>query len=93
MLSFLEFFFLMDKNFIAPNLNLVNEPDLTKILKSKIFLHLVGQLWAAHVILRYKSISISFQSPKYVIKAKDPWLHQINIAVPDFLGGPPLAST
>ena len=38
-------------------------------------------------------ISISFQSSKYVIKAKDPQLHQINIVVPSFLSGPSLAGT
>ena len=93
MLSFPEFFILTDKNFTAPNLNLVNEPDLTRILKFEIFLHLDKQLWAAHVILGYKPVLTSFQSPKYIINAKDPWLHQINIIVPDFLGSPPLAST
>ena len=29
----------------------------------------------------------------FVIKVKDPWLHQINIAVPGFLTGPPFAGT
>ena len=52
-----------------------------------------GQLHATHVILGYKSISSSFQSPKNVIKAKDPRLKQINIAVPGFLTGPPLEGT
>ena len=83
MLSFPEFFFLTDKNFTALNLNLVNEPDLTRILKFEIFLHLDRQLWAAHVILGYKPVLTSFQSPNYIINAKDPWLHQINNVVPD----------
>lgn len=47
----------------------------------------------AHVILGYTPISTNFQAPKYVIKAKDPQLHQINIAVPSFLFGPPLKGT
>ena len=51
------------------------------------------QLRATHVILGYKPISSSFQSPKNVIKAKDPRLKQINIAVPGFLIGPPLEGT
>ena len=63
-----------DKNFNAPNFNFVNEPDFTRILKSEIFLHTDGQLRVAHVILGYKPISSRFQSPKYVIKAKDPRL-------------------
>ena len=47
------------------------------------------QLHATHVILGYKPISTSFQSTKYVIKAKDPRLQQINVAIPGFLGSPP----
>lgn len=82
-----------NKNFTAPNLNFVNEPNLTRIVKSKIFLHTDGQLRAAHVILGYKPISTRFQTPKYIIKAKDPQLHQINIAVPGFLNGPPPEGT
>ena len=82
-----------DKNFTTPNLNFINEPDLTRILKSEIFLHTDKQLRATHIILEYKPISTSFQSPKYIIKVKDPQLHQINIAVPSFLNGPHLVST
>lgn len=47
----------------------------------------------AHIILGYKPISSSFQSPKNIIKAKDPRLHQINVAMPGFLIGPPLEGT
>ena len=65
---------LTDKHFTAPNLNLVNNPDLTRILQSKIFVHTDGQIRAAHIILVYKPISTSFQVPKYIIKAKDPRL-------------------
>ena len=82
-----------DKHFMTPNLNLVNEPNLTRILQSKIFVHTDGQLRATHIILGYKPISTSFQAPKYIIKVKDPWLHQINVAVPGFLIGPPPAGT
>jgi len=45
-------------------------------------------LRATHIILGYDPISSSFQAPKYVIKAKDPRLHQVNIVVPGFLAGP-----
>ena len=48
---------------------------------------------ATHVILRYKLISYSFQSPKNVIKAKDPRLHLIDIAVPGFITSPPPKGT
>ena len=90
---FICFWISTDKNYTAPNFSLVNEVDLTRILRSEIFLHTDGQLHATHVILGYKSISSSFQSPKNVIKAKDPRLKQINIAVPGFLTGPPLEGT
>ena len=76
---------LVDKYSAIPNLNLVNEPDLTKILKAKIFVHKDGQLRATHLILGYDPMSSSFQAPKYMIKATDPLLHQINIAVLGFL--------
>ena len=62
-----------------------------RILQSEIFVHTYGQLRAAHLILGYKPISTSFYAPKYVIKAKDPRLHQINIPMPSFLTGPPPA--
>ena len=80
----------IDKNFTAPNFGLVNKAYLNRILRSEIFLHMNGQLHVTHIILEYKPISSSFQSPKNVIKAKDPWLHQISIAVPVFLTKPPL---
>lgn len=41
----------------------------------------------AHVILGCKPISSSFQSPKYVIKARDPRLPLIDIVVPGFIAG------
>ena len=48
-----------------------------------------GQLCTAHVILGYKPISSSFLSPKKIIKARDPRLYLINVAVLGFLTGPP----
>ena len=74
-----------DKYSAILNLNLVNEPDLTKILKAEIFVHKDGQLRVTHLILGYDPMSSSFQAPKYMIKARDPLLHQINIAVLSFL--------
>ena len=82
-----------NKNFTAPNISLVNEPDLNKILRSEIFLHKDGQLRAAHIILEYKPISSSFQSPKNVIKTKDPRLHLIDVAISGFLIEPPPEGT
>ena len=72
-----------DKNFTTPNFNFVNEPDLTRILRFEIFLHMDGQLCAAYIILEYKPISSNFQSQ----------LQQINITVPRFLTSPPPEGT
>ena len=47
-----------------------------------------------HVILGFNPISKHFQSPKHVIKAKDPRLALIGVAVPGFLTiTPPPAGT
>lgn len=71
----------------------MNAFDLKKILKSKIFLHTNGQLHVAHVIFGYTPISTHFQSPKNVIKTRDPYLARIDIAVEGFIRLPPLAKT
>ena len=42
------------------------------------------QVRAAHKILGYDLIQKSFTVPKYIIKAKDPWLQKITIAEHDF---------
>ena len=68
-----------------PNFNLVNQPNLDKILKAEVFVHSDGQLKAAHLILDYTSISKSYQVPKCVIKAKNPRLHRISVAASGFL--------
>ena len=44
-----------------------------------------GQLKAAHLILGYNPISCAFQAPTCVIRAKDPWLHIINVAYERFV--------
>ena len=80
----------VDKNSTIPNFSLVNQPSLDKILKVKVFIHSNGQLRAAHLILGYTHISNSFQVSKCVIKAKDPHLHQISIAVLGFLTTDPI---
>ena len=78
-----------NKQFTAPNFNLVYCEDLNRIVRFEIFLHKDEQLCAVHVILGYKPISFSFPSPKHVIKAKDPRLLLIDIVVPGFLASPP----
>ena len=71
----------------------MNREDLYRILRSEIFLNKDGQLHAAHIILGYKPIFSNFQSPKHLIKAKDPRLLLIDIVVPRFLTGPPPEGT
>jgi len=70
-----------DKNVVVPLFSFVNQPSLDKILKAKVFVHSDGQLRATHLILNYTPISKSFQALKCFIKAKDPRLHWISIAV------------
>ena len=95
----IKFYFLdefADKCAAEPNLSMVNKESLDKILCIEVFVHDDDQLRAAHIILGYKPISSDFQAPKCVIKAKDPYLHHITVAVPDFLlpeGAPVLEGT
>ena len=74
-----------NKNAVVPNFSLVNQSSSDKLLKAEMFVHSDGQLRVAHLILSYTPISESFQVPKCAIKAKDLRLHQISVAVPDFL--------
>ena len=48
-------------------------------------MNLDGQLQAAHLILGYTPISSSFQAPKCVMRARNPRLHRISVALPSFL--------
>ena len=62
--------------------------DLNRILQSEIFFHRDEQLRAVHVTLGFKPISKHFQSAKHVIKAKNPRLAIIDVALPRFLTEP-----
>ena len=85
--------FFVDEFHTALNKSLVNFLDLNRILKSEIFLYQDGQLWVVHVILGFMPISNHFQSPKNVIKAKDPRLALIAVAVLGFFTKLPPSST
>ena len=74
-----------DKHAAVPNFNLINQQSLDKILKAEVFIHSDGQLKAAHLILGYTPFSSSFQALKCVIKAKNPRLQLINVAILGFL--------
>ena len=84
-LSFFVFVGFADPRAAILNINLVNKVDLDKVLKAEVFVHSDGQLRVAHLILGYDLISSSFQACKYVIKAKDPRLHQIKVVVPSLI--------
>ena len=71
----------------------MNFPELNRILRSEIFLHKDDQRRAMHMILGFNPISKRFQSPKHVIRAKDPRLALIDVAVPGFLTTPSLSGT
>ena len=79
-----------DLHTTVPNLNLVNQASLDKILKAEVFVHTNSQLRVAHLILDYIMISKSFQAPKCVIKVRDPRLQRISIAAPSFLLSSPI---
>ena len=78
-------FHLADEYHTAPAKHLVNFKDLNRILKAEIFLHMDGQLRVAHIILGYKLSTKRFQSPKNVIKTRNPRLALIDVAVLGFL--------
>ena len=55
--------------------------DLKTILQAEVFVNEGDfQVRAAHKIFGYDPIQKSFAAPKYVIKAKDPWLQKIIVA-------------
>ena len=75
-----------DKRATKPNLSLVNEASLDRILQAEVYVNEAdGQLRAAHLILGYTPLSLAFQAPKCVIKAHDPWLHRISVAHQGFI--------
>ena len=75
-----------DKHSTTPQLNLVNRQSLDKILRSEVFVNEAdSQLRVAHVIFGYQPISLAFQAPKCVIKAKDPRFHRISVAYKGFV--------
>ena len=76
----------VDRCTTEPNFNLVNKEGLDRILKAEVFVNEDdGQLRVAHLILGITPISRAFQAPKCVIKAHDPRLRCISVAVEGFL--------
>ena len=70
-----------DPHVFERHLHLVNRADLETILRAEVFVNESNhQVRAAHKILGYNPIQRSFVAPKYVIKAKDPWLQKITVA-------------
>ena len=54
-------------------------------MKAEAFIRTDGQLSTTNIILSYTPTSMTFQVPKCVVKARDPRLHQINVATMGFL--------
>ena len=82
----LQFNGFADRRYTKPNLRLVNQASLDKVLKAEIYVNETdGQLQAAHLILGYTPPSFAFQAPKCVIRARDPRLHRINVAFKGFI--------
>ena len=83
---FFHFNDIANKRSTKPQLSLVNKESLDRILWAKVYVNETdGQLRAAHLILGYTPISLTFQAPKYVIKANDPRLHRISVAYEGFV--------
>ena len=75
-----------DKSSTKPQLSLVNKESLDRILRAEVYVNEAdGQLRVGHLILGYTPISLAFQAPKYVIKARDPQLHRISVAYTGFV--------
>ena len=70
---------------IAKRHSLVNFDLLNQVLRSKIFLNREGQLRAVHIVLGFKPISTRFQVSKHVIRARDPCLALVDVAVEGFI--------
>ena len=75
-----------DRRATEPNFSLVNKEGLDIILKAEVFVNEDnGKLRATYLILGITPISRAFQAPKCVIKAHDPRLRRISVAVEGFL--------
>ena len=75
-----------DPHATTPSLRLVNKTSLNRILQFKVYINESNsQLRAAHLILRYITMSRAFQAPRCVIRAKDPQLHRISVAYEGFV--------
>ena len=69
-----------------PSLRLVNKASLDRILQAEVYANESdGQLRAVHLILGYTPILHAFQSPRCVIRARDPRLHRISVAYEGFV--------
>ena len=75
-----------DPHATTPSLRLVNKTSLNRILQFEVYINESNsQLRAAHLILRYITMSRAFQAPRCVIRAKDPQLHRISVAYEGFV--------
>ena len=78
-------FYLTDKTYTNPKLNLINVPTLNYLLRFQIFVNDDGQLRAVHLILDYEPISRTFLDVGNSIRANDDRLARIDVSRPGFL--------
>ena len=74
-----------DKRFVATNLNFVNMPNLSRVLRSKVFVSENKQLRVVNQILDFKPLSNKFQDVGNAISTGDPRLAWIDVSVLGFL--------
>ena len=74
-----------DKRFVATNLNFVNMPNLSRVLRSKVFVSENKQLRVVNQILDFKPLSNKFPDVGNAIRVGDTRLAQIDISMPGFL--------
>ena len=79
------FFFFVDKRYVTLNLNVVNVPNLNRVLRFEMFVSEDKKLRVVHLLLDFKPLFDKFQDMGNAIRKGDPRLAQIDVSVPKFL--------
>ena len=82
---FFFFFFFVDKRYITLNLNVVNVPNLNRVLRFEMFVSEDKKLRVVHLLLDFKPLFDKFQDMGNAIRKGDPRLAQIDVSMPKFL--------
>jgi len=67
---------------------LINSTDLNRLLRSPIYPHIDGQLYAAYLILGYSLVYRSFQATGKAITSKHPPLPYIDVRCKGYISSP-----